>query len=497
MKNTTHTNRIRAITRRINTNIFVTAVATALMAIVTAQPPLFAQEEATFFGRRIGGDNSGTRTSSSRENHVFYNTVWCFPYLDKTEKAGTIEIRINGDCHHVHSHAQWTSPWTVVDSKTIKIPAKNEKFVIFDKEQKMAVHFWENKFRMLYRGTTLPPPAPHVAKTVANPAIDWCNLDDNSRFEFNADGTWKKFEGGNKKQGNWFQTVKNTIRLTGEDNAYFEVQTDGKFIIRHDQKKWQSSARISASSAVGNVPPTAAKNAETTKNPTAAQAIVTEFFTLNKQRDEALSSALTRLSKSDEYQLESLKRRAISGKAKVEFFKEIQAAIGAVQKNGQFDATPLKFWERPTSLEREFCQIKSKRDNGIFAIYRTVEVRFKRAYENLLKRSLMLDDIILAKKIQDEIDSFFPAKLYITANLWKTEWNNNEVWEFKSNGELFKYDTKTGRHRRQGQWEFRSEKGKTGLRIDGNNDWQHWFSPDRKKLRNPVDGGTLARINRD
>jgi hypothetical protein len=465
------------------------------MAIVTAQPPLFAQEEATFFGRRIGGDNSGTRTSSSRENHVFYNTVWSFFCHSKYEETGRLEFRADGNCSLKGVDGEWIHEWHVVNSRTVKIgDEEGERFTLSD-DGKTGVHSWHGgKFRVFHRGTRLPPSAPHVVKTIAKPGVVWKNLEEDSQYEFTADGNWTRVERGNKEHGIWVQTVGNTIQIVSGTQFYFEVPIDGKFIIRHDQKKWHGNDRTSS----GSISPMEPKKSEPAGKTTATQAIATELSALNKYRDEALSSALTQLSKSDERQLEYLKRRAISGQVRLAFFKEIQTAIEAVKQNKSFDAFPLKFRNKPSSVEQEFCKLKEKRDNGIFTIYKVVEARCKRAYENLRKRALLNNDIPLAQKIQEEMDSLFPAEVYVITNLWKAAWREkDEVIEFKRNGEIFSYKEKTGWKRWDDRWEFRRENGKVGIRWTVNGINHHWLSTDKNTMVNPVDGGLLLRVKRN
>jgi hypothetical protein len=508
MKPPLHTHRIRTTTCRINTNKL--AITLAAIAITAVTPSLSAQE-TTFFGERLGGGGVSTPEYSLKDS-VFYDTVWSF--RARNGNIGAQEFRQDGTVRHYDGHKEYPNHWSVSsDPKSREIFIGNEKWELSANGETLL----QMGHRLWYRGTTPPPPLPKLRESLADPNVYWQN--GNSQYVFSSNGTWAEYYKGNKKTGTWEPWYGNVISLSQEKDEFFILSEDGNYMLKKSGR-WEKRLRSNAASSTTKpASGTASGNAATKANvPTAkpaagsalgsaakktnvptSQTIAEGLSTLKKQRDTAISTALTRFAKSNETQLETIKRRAISGTGQpnMDLIKDIQGAQEAIKRKESFANIPLKFRSKPSSLEREFAKFMTKYNNGIFANYETVEARFKRGYENLRKQALTINDIVLAQKIQDEIDSLFPAESYILANLWNPHWIDNEIWEFKNDGKYFNYNEKTGKYRRRGKWEFRKERGETGIRIDGNNDWQHWFSPDRKRLRNPGDGGTLVRINRD
>jgi hypothetical protein len=202
-------------------------------------------------------------------------------------------------------------------------------------------------------------------------------------YTFNADGTWRETLNGElQSAGRWQQITPERFRMITGATHQFSVSPDGRNIIRGDGQTWQRGRPIA---------PVAPKAAAT------AQALRTEFETLNKTGANLFVEAMRSYNRQDTGNLETLKKRV--GASDIDLLQKIQDALTAVANNESFEVDGIP-GKKLTPNERTLISIQNTRERNLASAQRSVSSRGKSAYDALLKRAIAAGEFELAKEIQ-------------------------------------------------------------------------------------------------
>jgi hypothetical protein len=442
--------------------------------------------EATLFGvRRVVKSEKKTTPAVTTQNapapasiealksSPFYNTTWSF-INPVTEKTGISKFKENGGMESYDGAAKpWHPAWQVINETTVS--DSYSKYAYQDANTIIQSH--HNLFRVLYRGEKPPPPSPNLVQKITGQNFQWKHDTGKSIYTFLPNGEFTENWEGNIQRGTWRPLYGDvfSIRYSDKRIYLFSVSTDGSVLVRdrggYAWRYWKRTSSTSSNSA----------DSVKTLNQTTAVSLSAEFDKLNKELGELFINVMKKTNQKDKENLSTLKKRI--GSSDLDTLKKIEEALRYVEASEDFDAIPFVNGRKQTLFAQEFWRIKNGRDKVIDSSARSIGMRAKSAYENLLKRAIAGNDFELAGRIKRKLRYInLPANPLF--GLWKRDTN---TILFQRNKIMFVIE-KSGK-----TWERRYQLSEQGENINmtfwDKNNYPHAFtlSNDGKKIENVGD----------
>jgi hypothetical protein len=435
----------------------------------------------------------------SLAQHVLAGTKWIC-HIGSVD-LGKVEFSANGAFIHTIGSQDCSGTWGIVDARTLWKDNGSRNLFILSRDGKTLEERWENDGRRRwYRDIPLSALAKHP---LAGTTWKFVNEDGSiGKTVFYANGTHDHNDG----RGSIFSAApwriwneKAVWGKHGDIKIEFTLSDDRTTLLQtwEDHLDWgMRGKRLWHRDTLPSVKTSSAN--KSTGNPSSDSSgatLVAEFATLNKARSDLIVTNMTEVNRRDKAALESLKKQI--GVNDIDFLKEIQNALTAVEAGGEFEAQEPTAQNKLSSYRRAFWNIKTTRDKAIANVGRNANLRVKPAYDALLRRAIAADMIDLAKQIKDKKDEFEPLNFeaLLCTGSWQASWEKDHRYIFKKDGSFIKRSIYWRKDFPKGKWRTVRTGGNVGIQFT-ETIWPgttHFLSQDRKKMVNPQDGGALLR----